>query len=70
MYFCQLEEWSCSDGYIMVQESCYKLITEEMTHLEAELFCSDNETGSLAAETTPLHVIILIFCFFHNNNTS
>lgn len=47
----------------MVQESCYKLITEEMTHLEAELFCSDNETASLVAETTPLHVITY-FQFF------
>ena len=56
MCFYKLDEWSCSDGYIMVQENCYKLITEEMTHIEAELFCSDNETASLAAETTPLHV--------------
>ena len=64
MYFCQLDEWSCSDGYIMVQESCYKLITEEMTHFGAELFCSDNETASLVAEITPLHVITLIFCIF------
>ena len=70
MYFCQLEEWSCSDGYTMVLESCYKLITEEITHLEAELFCSDNETASLVAETTSLHVITLISSFFYNNNTS
>ena len=40
----------------MLQESCYKLFTEEKTHLEAELFCADNETAFLATEKTPLHV--------------
>ena len=39
----------------MLQESCYKLFPEEMTHLEAEQFCANNGSGLLSNETTPMH---------------
>ena len=51
--------WSCPDGYSMLQESCYQLFSYEMTHLEAELFCTSNESGIMSNETTPLHVNIV-----------
>ena len=60
-----LDEWTCASGYTMLFEKCYAIFENSLNHVQAELFCGRNVTGSIALANTMFHVRI-IFLYLHS----
>ena len=55
-YLCEKDDlWTCPDGYIMFQEQCYKLLSDQMSFAEAERSCIIEEKGKVVEFHTYHH---------------
>ena len=50
-----LEMWSCPNGYVMMQDKCYKVYLKKQKMMEAEVTCR-NDGSILARPSTDMHV--------------
>ena len=42
-------DWTCPDKHVKLQDRCYGIIDQNLTYLQADLFCGRFEDGQLAS---------------------
>ena len=59
-FMCEKDlDWSCPEGYLLFQESCYKFLEDEATAMEGHLKCQFDENANLAEVNSLMHMKFL-----------
>ena len=59
-FMCEKDlDWSCPEGYLLFQESCYKFLEDEATSMEGHLKCQFDENAKLVEVNSLMHMKFL-----------
>ena len=54
---CSTDLWECPSGYLLFQETCYKLFRETKNHIRAQRHCeNEGKGGKLGSPSTHMQV--------------